>query len=206
MAEADERTLSEADVDPDPFRQFAAWFREAAAAGLYQPEAMTLATVGPDGRPSARVVLLRTFDERGFTFFTNYDSRKAHDLAARPRAALVFFWAELHRQVRVEGVAELVSAEESDAYFAGRPRGSQLSAWASPQSEVVAGRDILERRVEELARQYEGRPVPRPPRWGGCRVVPDAMEFWQGRANRLHDRLSFRRRPAGTWHMVRLAP
>jgi pyridoxamine 5'-phosphate oxidase len=206
MSEADHRTLSERDVDPDPRRQFAAWFREAEAAGLYQPEAMTLATVGPDGRPSARVVLFRGLDERGFTFFTNHDSRKGRDLAARPRAALVFFWAELHRQVRVEGAVEPVSAEESDAYFAGRPRGSQLSAWASPQSEVVADRGVLERRVEELARQYEGRPVPRPPNWGGLRVVPDAVEFWQGRANRLHDRLCFRRRPDGTWHLVRLAP
>ena len=206
MSEADDRTLSEADVDADPLRQFGAWFREAGAAGLYQPEAMTLATVGPDGRASARVVLLRGFDERGFTFFTNYDSRKARDLAVRPWAALVLFWAELHRQVRIEGRVELISPEESDAYFAGRPRGSQLSAWASPQSEVVAGRGVLERRVEELARQYEGRPVPRPPRWGGCRVVPDAIEFWQGRANRLHDRLCFRRGADGSWQMVRLAP
>jgi pyridoxamine 5'-phosphate oxidase len=206
MSEADHRTLSEADVDPDPIRQFATWFEEAAAAGLYQPEAMTLATVGPEGRPSARMVLLRGFDGRGFSFFTNYDSRKARDLAARPWAALVLFWAELHRQVRIEGRVEPVSAEESDAYFAGRARGSQLSAWASPQSEVLEGRGVLERRVAELARQYEGRPVPRPPRWGGYRVVPECIEFWQGHENRLHDRLSFRRRADGGWAVVRLAP
>ena len=206
MSEADHRTLSEADVDPDPIRQFATWFEEAAAAGLYQPEAMTLATVTPEGRPSARLVLLRGFDGRGFSFFTNYDSRKGRDLAARPWAALVLFWAELHRQVRIEGRVELVSAEESDAYFAGRARGSQLSAWASPQSEVLEGRGVLERRVADLARQYEGRPVPRPPRWGGYRVVPDSIEFWQGRENRLHDRLCFRRRADGGWAIVRLAP
>jgi pyridoxamine 5'-phosphate oxidase len=206
MSEADHRTLSEADADPDPIRQFATWFEEAAGAGLYQPEAMTLATVGPDGRPSARMVLLRGFDGRGFSFFTNYDSRKARDLAARPWAALVLFWAELHRQVRIEGRVEPVSAEESNAYFAGRARGSQLSAWASPQSEVLEGRGVLERRVEELARQYEGRPVPRPPRWGGYRVVPDSVEFWQGRENRLHDRLCYRRRADGGWAVVRLAP
>jgi pyridoxamine 5'-phosphate oxidase len=206
MSEADHRPLNEADIDPDPIRHFATWFEEAAAAGLYQPEAMTLATVSPEGRPSARMVLLRGFDGRGFTFFTNYDSRKARDLAARPWAALVLFWAELHRQVRVDGRVELTSAEESDAYFTGRARGSQLSAWASPQSEVLEGRGVLERRVEELARQYEGRPVPRPPRWGGYRVVPDSIEFWQGRENRLHDRLCFRRRADGGWGIVRLAP
>ena len=206
MSEADHRPLHEADVDPDPIRQFGVWFDEASAAGLYQPEAMTLATVGPDGRPSARMVLLRGCGERGLTFFTNYDSRKARDLAAHPWAALVLFWAELHRQVRVEGRVELASPEESDTYFAGRARGSQLSAWASPQSEVVADRGVLERRVEELARQYEGRPVPRPQRWGGYRVVPDSIEFWQGRENRLHDRLCYRRDPDGGWLIVRLAP
>jgi pyridoxamine 5'-phosphate oxidase len=206
MSEADHRPLNEADVDPDPIRQFATWFDEAAAAGLYQPEAMTLATVSPDGQPSARVVLLRGFDGRGFTFFTNYDSRKALDLAVNPRAALVLFWAELHRQVRIEGGVALVSPEESDAYFRTRPRGSQLSAWASPQSAVVDDRGVLERQVEDVTRRYEGKPVPRPPRWGGYRVVPDTIEFWQGRENRLHDRLCYRRRADGTWQIVRLAP
>lgn len=206
MSGAAFRPLDEADVDPDPFRQFRAWFAEAEAARLYQPDAMTLATATADGRPSARQVLLRGADERGFPFFTNYDSRKAAELAANPRAALLLFWAELHRQVRVEGRVEVVSAEESDAYFGTRPRGSQLSAWASPQSEVIAGRAVLEQTVAEIARRFEGGPVPRPPRWGGYRVVPDVVEFWQGRENRLHDRLCYRRRPEGGWHVVRLAP
>jgi pyridoxamine 5'-phosphate oxidase len=199
------RPFDETNADPDPFRQFHAWFAEAEAAGLYQPDAMTLATATPEGRPSARLVLLRGIDQRGFTFFTNYDSRKARELATNPWAALVLFWATLHRQVRVEGRVEVVSAAESDAYFQTRPRGSQLGAWASPQSEVIDGRGGLEQRVEELTRRFEGQPVPRPPRWGGYRVVPDTIEFWQGRENRLHDRLCYRRRPDG-WEIVRLAP
>jgi pyridoxamine 5'-phosphate oxidase len=206
MSGAAFRPLNEADVDPDPFRQFRAWFAEAEATRLYQPDAMTLATATADGRPSARQVLLRGTDERGFTFFTNYDSRKAAELAANPRAALLLFWAELHRQVRVEGRVEAVSAEESEAYFATRPRGSQLGAWASPQSEVIAGREVLDRAMQEVTRRFEGRPVPRPPHWGGYRVVPETIEFWQGRENRLHDRLCYRRRPEGGWEVVRLAP
>jgi pyridoxamine 5'-phosphate oxidase len=206
MADAAFRPLRETDVDPDPIRQFRAWFAEAEAARLYQPDAMTVATATADGRPSARLVLLRGLDDRGFTFFTNYDSRKAAELAANPRAALVFYWAELHRQVRVEGRVEVVSPEESDAYFRTRPRGSQLGAWASPQSQVLDGRAVLEQLTDEAARRFEGQPVPRPPRWGGYRVVPEVIEFWQGRDNRLHDRLCYRRRADGGWEVVRLAP
>ena len=167
---------------------------------------MTLATATPDGQPSARMVLLRGFDARGFVFHTNYESRKAGELTRNPRAALVFYWAGLERQVRVEGRIERVSAEESDAYFAGRPRGSQLSACASPQSQLVDSREVLEQRAQELAVEYEGRPVPRPAIWGGYRVVPAAIEFWQGRANRLHDRLQYVPREGGGWRVERLAP
>jgi pyridoxamine 5'-phosphate oxidase len=206
MSGAALRSLQETDVNPDPVRQFRDWFADAEAARLYQPDAMTLATATPDGRPSARLVLLRGLDDRGFTFFTNCDSRKAAELTANPHAALVFFWAELHRQVRVEGHVEVVAAEESDAYFQTRPRGSQLGAWASPQSQPIDGRTVLEQRADEFTRRFEGQPVPRPPRWGGYRVVPDSIEFWQGRENRLHDRLCYRRRAEGGWEIVRLAP
>jgi pyridoxamine 5'-phosphate oxidase len=202
----DGRQLREADVDPDPFGQFRAWFEQACAANLLRPDAMTLATTTADGRPSARMVLLRGCDERGFAFFTNYDSRKAEELDANPQAALVFYWPEFDRQVRVEGPVERLSAAESDAYFRGRPRGSQLSAWASPQSRVIEGRDVLERRVEEIAAAYQDRDVPRPPFWGGYRVVPVVIEFWQGRANRLHDRLRYIRRDDGAWRVERLGP
>jgi pyridoxamine 5'-phosphate oxidase len=200
------RQLREADVDPDPFGQFRAWFEQACAANLLRPDAMTLATTTADGRPSARMVLLRGCDERGFAFFTNYDSRKAEELDANPQAALVFYWPEFDRQVRVEGPVERLPAEESDAYFRGRPRGSQLSAWASPQSRVIDGREVLERRVEELTAAYLDRDVPRPPFWGGYRVVPVVIEFWQGRANRLHDRLRYLREADSRWRIERLGP
>jgi pyridoxamine 5'-phosphate oxidase len=197
--------LSEADAADDPIAQFTRWFDEALAAGLPEPNAMTLATATPDGRPSARVVLLKGFDERGFVFFTNRHSRKGRELAANPHAALAFFWPELERQVRVEGAVTPAGEAESDAYFASRPLGSRLGAWASPQSEVIAGRDVLDRAVEELAARFGGD-VPRPPHWGGYRVSPDAVEFWQGRPSRLHDRLRYARRPDGGWLRERLAP
>jgi len=191
---------------PDPVAQFRIWWEQVLAARLLQPEAMTLATATPAGEPSARVVLLRGFDERGFSFFTNYDSRKGQELAANPRAALVLYWPELDRQVRIEGRVVRVSAEESDAYFQGRPRGSQLGAWVSPQSDVVPGREFLESRMEELTALHEAGQVPRPPHWGGYRVVPAVVEFWQGQPNRLHDRLRYRRLETGGWTLERLAP
>jgi pyridoxamine 5'-phosphate oxidase len=198
--------LSERDLAPEPFAQFQLWFGQAVAAGLPQPNAMTLATVGVDGRPAARMVLLKGLDEQGFVFYTNYESRKGAELAANPWAALVFYWFELHRQVRVEGQVARVSAEESDAYFASRPLGSQIGACASPQSQVIAGRDALDVRVRELDAAYVDHAPPRPPYWGGYRVIPTSIEFWQGRLNRLHDRLRYRQDEAGGWLVERLAP
>ena len=197
--------LAEADVDPDPVVQFRRWFEQASQAGLLEPTAMTLATATPDGRPSARMVLLRGFDERGFCFYTNYESRKGAELAANPRAALVFWWGELERQVRIEGRVERTSRGESEAYFSSRPPGSQLSAAASPQSQVIDDRAILERRVAELATIHQDGQLPLPDFWGGYRVVHEVVEFWQGRPNRLHDRLRYRRAGDG-WQIERLAP
>ena len=201
------RGLTETDVDPDPFAQFRAWLDESFEAQLPEPYAMTLATATAEGVPAARIVLLRGVDERGFTFFTNYDSRKGEELARNPRAALVFFWAAIHRQVRVEGTVERVSAVESDAYWHSRPLGSRISAAASHQSQVIPGRDVLERRVAELSALYdEDDTVPRPAHWGGYRVRPASIEFWQGRRSRLHDRLRYLRLEDGTWRVERLAP
>ncbi len=200
------RSLSESGLRTDPIEQFRGWYEEAVAQKLSQPEAMCLATATADGRPSARMVLLRGLDERGFVFFTNYESRKAHELAANPQAALVFHWEPLDRQVRIEGNIERAGPEEADRYFAARPRGSQLGAWASPQSRVLTGRAELEERVRRVAALYPDGPVPRPSYWGGYRVVPHAVEFWQGRLNRLHDRLRYTRRNDGSWLIERLAP
>ncbi len=198
--------LDETSLRPDPLAQFRGWFEDALAAGLHEPNAMTLATATPGGKPSARVVLLKGFDERGFVFYTNYEGRKGEELGRNPRAALVFYWGELERQVRIEGRASRVPERESDAYYASRPRGSRLGAWASEQSRPVEGREVLESRLRALEREYEGREVPRPPFWGGYRVEPEAVEFWQGRQNRLHDRIVYRRRGAGGWEIERLQP
>lgn len=198
--------LTEEDAAADPLLQFGRWLDDAIAARLPEPNAMTVATSAPDGAPAARMVLLRGFDDNGFVFYTNYESRKGDDLRANPRAALLFFWAELQRQVRIEGNVVRVTAEESDAYFASRPRGSQIGAWASRQSEVLPDRAALERRVVEIEALYAGRAVPRPPHWGGYRVHPLRIEFWQGRASRLHDRLRFRRLKGGEWLRERLSP
>ena len=197
--------LAEADVDADPVVQFGRWFEQAEQGGLLEPHAMTLATATPDGRPSARMVLLRGFDQRGFCFYTNYQSRKGDELAANPRAALVFWWDKLERQVRIEGRVERTSRAESEAYFASRPPGSQLSAAASPQSRVIDGRATLERRVTELATGQRDGQVPLPEFWGGYRLAHEVVEFWQGRPNRLHDRLRYRRAGSG-WKLERLAP
>jgi pyridoxamine 5'-phosphate oxidase len=197
--------LAEADVAPDPVVQFRAWFRDALAADLHEPNAMILATATAGGKPSARTVLLKGYDERGFVFYTNYDGRKAKEIETNPTCAILFYWGELERQVRIEGRASRLSGEESDAYFAGRPRGSRLGAWASEQSRPVQDRSILEERVRALEAEYEGREIPRPPFWGGYRVEPDTIEFWQGRESRLHDRLVYHRSGRG-WKIVRLQP
>ena len=203
-------TLDESSVAPDPFHQFEHWFAEAIESDLREPNAMMLATAAADGTPSARVVLLKEFDQRGFTFFTNYVSRKGRELADRPRAALLFFWPDLERQVRIEGAVIQLDRAESTVYFSSRPRSSQLGAWASPQSEPIAGREALAARFVEVDAQYDvaNGPVPCPPHWGGYRVVPDAFEFWQGRASRLHDRIRYRRTREHTdaWTIDRLAP
>jgi pyridoxamine 5'-phosphate oxidase len=197
--------LREAEANRDPIEQFRIWFAEALAADLHEPNAMTLATATPDGRPSARIVLLKSFDERGFVFYTNYEGRKGRELEENQYCALVFYWGELERQVRIEGRAFRVSGEESEAYYRSRPQGSKLGAWASEQSRPVQDRRSLEKRLRELETRYEGREVPRPPFWGGYRVEPEEIEFWQGRENRLHDRLLYRRSDSG-WDMMRLQP
>ena len=197
--------LRDTDAATDPFEQIALWYQDALVANLPEPNAMTLATASPEGRPSARMVLLKDFDRNGFVFYTNYASQKGHELGANPYAALVLHWPELHRQIRIAGRVEPTSAEESDRYFASRPLGSQLSAAISPQSSVVSSREELESRFAEAEASYRGQAVPRPVQWGGYRVVPETIEFWQGRANRLHDRLRYRQK-AGAWVIERLAP
>jgi pyridoxamine 5'-phosphate oxidase len=198
--------LLESDLNPDPFAQFHAWFEEAKAAQPLLPEAMTVATTGLDGLVSARICLLKGFDRRGFVFFTNYLSHKGKQLHENPRACLVFHWAALERMVRIEGAVVRTCEDESDEYFASRPRGSQIGAWASEQSRVIPGRGALDERAKELATIYGDRPIPRPPHWGGYRVIPLLFEFWQGRADRLHDRFNYRLREAKDWVIERLSP
>ncbi|GAB3326029.1 pyridoxamine 5'-phosphate oxidase [Larkinella ripae] len=197
--------LDPSDVSVNPFAQFQRWFSEALSAGVPEPNAMHLATVGADGRPSGRIVLLKGFDETGFSFFTNYQSRKGTELAAHPLAALTFFYPELERQIRLEGTIQKLSAEESDRYFQSRPRGSQIGAWVSHQSEVVENRAVLENRQRQLEQQFENQAVPRPPHWGGFLLLPDRIEFWQGRPSRLHDRVLYRKEN-DAWVIDRLSP
>jgi pyridoxamine 5'-phosphate oxidase len=198
--------LLESEAATDPFEQFHRWLSEAIAAGLNEPNAMTLATVTPDGKPDARIVLLKAFDQRGFSFFTNYDSAKGKQLNTSPWAALVFLWGDLERQVRIEGQVEPVSAQESDEYFQVRPWASQVGAWASHQSQAIASREVLEERFLKLKDEYPEGKVPRPPNWGGFRVIPRTIEFWQGRPSRLHDRLRYRSQEDGEWLRERLEP
>ncbi|SDG33520.1 Pyridoxamine 5'-phosphate oxidase [Dyadobacter soli] len=196
--------LHEADLDPDPLKQFRLWFDEVLEADIFEANAMLLSTVS-EGRPTGRIVLLKDLDERGFSFFTNYDSKKGQEIGQNPQVALTFFWKELERQVRIEGKIEKTSEEESSEYFAVRPRGSQIGAWASAQSEVIPNREFLEAKTSELEARFEGQPVPRPPHWGGYRVMPDYVEFWQGRPSRLHDRLAYTK-VGGEWRIERLSP
>ena len=198
--------LAEKDLARDPFRQFDKWFQEAEAAKIPEPNAMTLATAARDGRPSARTVLLKGVDGRGFVFYSNYESRKGRELEANPRATLLFPWTALERQVIVEGPVVRVAREEAESYFQSRPHASQLAAWVSQQSSIISGRKLLEDSMKELEKKYAGRAVPLPPHWGGFRLAPETVEFWQGRRSRLHDRLRYRRETGGDWVVERLAP
>lgn len=200
-------SLQISDMDPEPSSQFHHWFQDALKAEIKEPNAMTLATATPDGKPSARVVLLKDYGPEGFTFFTNYESRKGAELDQNPHVALVFLWLGLHRQIRIEGQAERVSAAVSEAYFQSRPRGSQVGAWASPQSSVLENRDLLLGKVDEVEKRYEGQEkLPLPDFWGGYLVKPSLFEFWQGQTSRLHDRFQYTPKPGGGWQIERLAP
>jgi len=198
--------LAERDLHKDPIEQFRRWFKQAQEAQIDEPNAMTLATASADAIPSARMVLLKGIDERGFVFYTNYESQKGEELEENPHAALVFYWADLERQVRISGTVSKVSREETEAYFATRPKSSQLSAWASEQSTVLPSRKTLEEQVTALEQWYEGQEISAPPYWGGYRVSPEIIEFWQGRPNRLHDRLVYTKTDEGKWEIERLAP
>lgn len=198
-------SLSEHEVAADPFTQFSTWFDQAMKAEVPELNAMSLSTVNQQGRPSSRIVLIKDFDQRGFTWFTNYDSKKGHDLEANPHAALLFFWSALERQVRIEGRIEKISAQENDTYFNSRPLGSRQSALASAQSQVIANRSELEEKLSKVVATYGAHP-PRPEHWGGYRLVPDMLEFWQGRSSRLHDRIVYQKQNDGTWKIVRLQP
>jgi pyridoxamine 5'-phosphate oxidase len=197
--------LHENDLDASPLVQFKKWFDEVIGSGLHEPNAMFLTTES-DGRPSGRIVLLKGLDDKGFMFFTNYASKKGMEMQANPQVALTFFWKELERQVRIEGKIEKTTAEESDIYFASRPRGSQIGAWVSDQSDVIESREYLEDKYKALEEQFAGQTVPRPPYWGGYSVIPDYIEFWQGRPSRLHDRLAYTKQLTGTWKIERLSP
>lgn len=197
--------LSESDVADDPISQFKRWFEDAVEGGVHEPNGMTLATAGDDGQPTARVVLLKIVDQRGLAFFTNMESRKGQHLAANPRAALTFWWGPLERQVRFEGTIAPVDVTEADDYFASRPAGSRIGAWASPQSQVIESRAVLEQAERDVAEKYAGSEPPRPPFWGGYRLSPARVEFWQGRSSRLHDRLCYRK-DGDRWVIERLAP
>jgi pyridoxamine 5'-phosphate oxidase len=204
-------TLERVALDDDPVAQWWAWYEDAAAAGLEEPNAMSVATIADDGGPDARIVLVRGVDQRGFAFFTNYDSTKGRQLATRPLAAVTFAWLPLHRQVRVRGPVEVVSSAESDEYFASRPRASRIGAWASPQSAVIPDREALDALVAQVEQRFPDDVIPRPPRWGGFRIVPVSFEFWQGRPSRLHDRFRYRRPDSSdgggaAWVIERLAP
>ncbi len=200
-----QHSLNEADVAADPFEQFGRWWNDAIAAEVEEVNAMTLATASKDGIPSARIVLLKGYDEQGFVFFTNYESTKGKELMANPNAALVFFWRELERQVRIEGRVEKVSSEESDEYFHSRPEGSRIGAWSSPQSAIITNRTIIETNVTQYSKRFEGHEIPRPEHWGGYRVIPNKFEFWQGRSSRLHDRFQYIK-DQEQWMRNRLAP
>ena len=205
--EYEQATLQEADVARDPLRQFTLWYEAAVAAKVPEPEAMTLSTATPEGRPSARIVLLRGYDDRGFCFFSNYNSHKGRELAANPYAALTFHWVEQERQVRIEGRVEKTSAAESDAYFFSRPSRSRIGAWSSPQSDVIPNRETLDELFKRFKEQYpDESAIPRPEHWGGYRLIPTRIEFWRGRPSRLHDRLQFSRDGEADWKLQRLAP
>jgi pyridoxamine 5'-phosphate oxidase len=200
------RGLHRRDLDPDPIKQFGNWFTAAIEAGIRDVNAMSLATATVDGRPSVRIVLLKGFDHDGFVFFTNYESEKGRELEANPYAALGFYWIELDRQLRISGPVARTSREESERYFHSRPPASQLGAWASHQSQVIDARRILDARMAQMTERFADKPIPLPPHWGGYRLTPETIEFWQGRANRLHDRFRYRRQPEGAWLIDRLAP
>lgn len=198
-------SLSETDVHADPFGQFGRWWDEALRADIDEVNAMTLCTVSAEGFPSGRIVLLKGYDAEGFVWFTNYESRKGRELLSNPNASLLFFWKELERQVRIEGISERVSADESDAYFNSRPEGSRIGAWASPQSSVITSREVLDQNIADITERFSDSPVHRPPHWGGYRLKPRAFEFWQGRPSRLHDRIHYANTVDG-WKITRLAP
>ncbi len=198
--------LRRKDLNPDPFQQFELWFQQACAKHLPEPNAMSLATVSATGKPSQRIVLLKYFDRDGLVFFTNYESKKAHQIEENPQVSLLFFWVELERQVEISGTATKVSTAESLKYFATRPRGSQIGAWCSQQSTVISSRQILEMKFDEIKRKFQNREIPLPSAWGGYRVVPHCFEFWQGRSNRLHDRFLYSRQDDNSWDIQRLAP